>query len=702
MNNRFIRFFTVFITAVLLCSVLKFAVLAAPAAKVDNVNTWGSGGQITLKLSGCSGYGSITVTVEFSGKIKSASGWGFDTYKVDGNKVIATCLSSGPNNWGFDGNVGIQVDGSGVKSAKFISITGGGQGSSSGGGSNVTPAPVSDAAPPDGPSRAHVDSVQGDDWLTTDGNKIVDMNGNEVWMTGCNWFGYNTGTNLFDGVWNCNLKESLEGIANRGFNILRLPISAELLLQWKSGNYPNANYNQALNSDLNGMNSLQIFDHVLDLCEEYGMKVMIDIHSANTDAAGHNHPVWYTDKISTEQFKEALVWIADRYKDDDTIVAYDLKNEPHGKAGEQTIAIWNDSKDVNNWKAVAEDTANAILDKNPHALIVIEGIEAYPTDIKTNNFTSTDKNDYNITWWGANLMGVRKDPIDLGSEERNKQVVYSVHDYGPLVYQQPWFEGGFSYESLYKDAWHDYWLYIVEENIAPVFIGEWGGFMQGDNLTWMTYFRQLISEKRLNFTFWCYNANSGDTGGLVKDDFKTWDEEKYAFVKEVLWIDDNGKFVGLDHKVPLGNNGIALSDWNGFKNDPAPAGQTASAADPSAGGESVGPSASQPAPYTAVPTSADLSGATSGSNTVLIVILAVIGIAAAAVIIVMIVRIRAQGTSGKADDNADPDAPVVVNGYLQKSNTYNPRPLYSNTAEARKAQEKIRQQKDLKDGEGDN
>ena len=83
--------------------------------------------------------------------------------------------------------------------------------------------------------------------------------------------------------------------------------------------------------------------------------------------------------------------------------------------------------------------------------------------------------------------------------------------------------------------------------------------MQEPNLSWMTDMRQLIKKYRLNHTFWCINANSGDTGGLLLDDFKTWDEEKYAFVKEVLW-QENGKFVGLDHAIPLGSNGISLSE----------------------------------------------------------------------------------------------------------------------------------------------
>jgi len=82
-----------------------------------------------------------------------------------------------------------------------------------------------------------------DDWLHVEGNKIVDMYGNQVWLTGCNWFGFNTGTNVFDGVWSCNMREALKGMADRGINFLRIPISTELLYQWSQGIYPKANVN---------------------------------------------------------------------------------------------------------------------------------------------------------------------------------------------------------------------------------------------------------------------------------------------------------------------------------------------------------------------------------------------------------------------------------------------------------------------------
>lgn len=564
-----------FITSVFILTAFPMISLAAPSGSATP-NCWGSGGQLEIQLSGCSGYDTITVVAEFSGTIDSASGWGFDSYDISGNRVTATCSSSGENSWGFDSRVGIQVSGSDINSAKLISVSGDGESGSVNEPASTTASTTSSgnsssdpASNPD-PAR-NTEGVAGDDWLTTEGSHIVDMNGTEVWLTGCNWFGYNTGTNIFDGVWNCNLKDTLKSIADHGFNVLRVPMSAELLLQWKNGEYPRANYNNAYNEELNSMNSLEIFDYVLSLCEQNGMKIIIDIHCAKTDAAGHNHPVWYNGNITEDDFVEALSWCAERYKNNDTIIGYDLKNEPHGKASEIPHAIWNDSDSPDNWKKVAERAGNAVLDANPHALIIIEGIQIYPKDIKTNNFVSTnDDDDYYNTWWGANLMAVKDYPIDFGSPERNKQIIYSPHDYGPRVYEQPWFQGGFTYESLMKDAWYDYWLYIQEEGIAPIFVGEWGGFMEGDNLKWMEYFRQLIAEKHLHHTFWCFNANSGDTGGLVKDDFKTWDEEKYNFVKEVLWQTEDGEFIGLDHSVPLGVNGIALSDYTGVKITPAP------------------------------------------------------------------------------------------------------------------------------------
>lgn len=403
-----------------------------------------------------------------------------------------------------------------------------------------------------------------DDWLHVEGNKIVDKSGKPVWLTGTNWFGFNTGTNVFDGVWSCNMREALKGMADRGINFLRIPVSTEILAKWKSGTPPMpGSLNDYVNPELAGLNSLEVFDYALSICKEIGMKVMIDVHSPKSEAMGHIYPLWYDETYNTETWISTLEWLAKRYRNDDTILAFDLENEPHGTQSSDMMAKWDNSTDINNWKHAAETCAKRVLAVNPNLLIMVEGVETYPKE--GYDYTAKDMwgqpSFYYTNWWGGNLRGVKDKPLNLG--EHQKQLVYSPHDYGPLVYQQPWFYEGFTRESVYNDCWKDNWAFIYEDGIAPLLIGEWGGFMDGGpNEKWMKAIRDYIVDNRIHHTFWCYNANSGDTGGLVSHDFITWDEEKYALLKPALW-QHNGKFVGLDHKVPLGANGISVSQVNG-------------------------------------------------------------------------------------------------------------------------------------------
>lgn len=420
-----------------------------------------------------------------------------------------------------------------------------------------------------------------DDWLHVNDNaEIVDKDGNPVWITGCNWFGYNVGSQVFDGVWSQNMHDMLRQIADHGFNFLRIPMSTEILLQWKNGDPDPATpkVNQYTNPELTeeGIEggtikySFDIWNMAVKWCRELGIKIMIDIHSAETASAGHQISLWYTDKFSTEDWCDALAWFADYYKDDDTILAIDLKNEPHGTADvKDQMAKWDDSTDPTNWKYAAETCAARVLEKNPELLVMVEGTEVYPkegydwTAPKIDYTTMTEY--YYGTWWGGNFRGAKKYPIDLGKYQ--SQLVYSPHDYGPLVWEQKWFYDGFTQETLLKDCWYDNWFFLQDEGVAPLLMGEWGGFMDGGkNEQWMTYLRDFMIENRIHHTFWCFNENSGDTGGLVYDNFGKWDEDKYALVKPALWQDDNGKFISLDHTIALGANGISLSDYYGSGN----------------------------------------------------------------------------------------------------------------------------------------
>lgn len=318
-------------------------------------------------------------------------------------------------------------------------------------------------------------------------------------------------------------------MAERGINILRVPISTQLLLEWKNGQAATSSaVNTWANPALKDKTTLQVFDAFLGVAEKYGIKVMLDVHSAEADNSGHIHPVWWKGAITTEQFYSAWEWVTARYRNNDTLVAMDVKNEPHGKQSDSPRAKWDGSTDQDNFKYTCETAGKRILAINPHVLVLCEGIEIYPKDGA--NWSSTSAADYHGMWWGGNLRGARKHPVQLGSHQ--DQLVYSPHDYGPLVYQQPWFQGEWSRTTLERDVWDPNWLYLHKDGIAPLFIGEWGGHLDnGPNQKWMTALRDLIVENGIHQTFWCINPNSGDTGGLLGYDWATWDEAKYALLK---------------------------------------------------------------------------------------------------------------------------------------------------------------------------
>jgi aryl-phospho-beta-D-glucosidase BglC (GH1 family) len=394
-----------------------------------------------------------------------------------------------------------------------------------------------------------------DDYLHTSGNKILDDNGNEVRLTGIAWFGFETPNFSYHGLWANTLSNILDTVADNGFNLLRVPLSVELVNQWRQGIYPMPDSpNDYLNPDLKGMNSLQLLDASVDYSKKIGLKIMLDMHRIES---GGQTPTWYTGDYTTEDFEACWTWLAEHYKTDDTVIAMDIFNEPHGKPyWKEEGAKWDSSTDANNWKYEVEKVGKLIQKVNPKLLIMVEGIEAYPKEGFT--YAETNKDNYYGSWWGGNLRGVSKDPIILDANKN--EIVYSPHDYGPSVSAQPWFEGDFNQDTLTKDVWRPNWFYIHENNTAPLLIGEWGGRMDGGvNQKWMSALASFIADNNISHTFWCINPNSGDTGGILGSDFKTVDTEKLALVEPTLWKDkDLNKYIGLDHEVNLGKSGTRV------------------------------------------------------------------------------------------------------------------------------------------------
>lgn len=466
------------------------------------------------------------------------------------------------------------------------------------------------------PVTAQAVDTNNDDWLHAEGSRLYDMNGNEVWLTGANWFGLNCTERCPHYLYAGDCDDMLREVAERGINVLRFPVSTELLYEWmyglagevpaggmqaaynpptdeddgnggvvKAGTYGRINKDFVTADGMTRVNTDEAFDIILDKCKKYGIKVFVDVHSPHADNSGHNYNLWYGKSmndhniiVTTDMWIETITWLAEKYKNNDTLLGYDLKNEPHGKGQEgEAAAKWDGSTDENNWAYAATKCADSILDVNPNALIFIEGVEQSLSGAMPGDYWGIedrrDNSPYIGAWWGGNFRGARDYPIK--PEHGTSQIVYSPHDYGPSVYGQTWFDKDFTTQTLLDDYWYDTWAYINAEDIAPELIGEWGGYMDGaENQKWMVLLRDYMIAHHINHTFWCLNTNSGDTGGLwagfaynkeaatetSNGTTITWEEDKYALMEEALWQTlDSGKYIGLDHQIPLGISGTGLS-----------------------------------------------------------------------------------------------------------------------------------------------
>ena len=347
--------------------------------------------------------------------------------------------------------------------------------------------------------------------LSTAGARIVDADGDTVVLQGVNWFGMETANHAPHGLWTRDYKDMLKQIADLGFNVVRLPFSIEAI---RSATASGIDFGNGRNASLHGKRPLQIMDEIIAEAGRQGLMVILDNHSQSDD--GYMYDLWYgQDGFTRADWISTWRMLAERYDDVDNVVGYDLKNEPHGRA------TWGTGGPTD-WRLAAERAGRAVLKQDPDALILVEGIEGHVADGKLDRH-----------WWGGNLEGVRTQPVRLG---KPGHVVYSPHEYGPGVFAQTWFSDP-NMSAILADRWQKGFGYITEKGIAPVLVGEFGA----KNVTpdtvegkWITQFADYLKKTGTSWTFWAWNPNSGDTGGVLNDDWTTVNAAKVALLQSIL------------------------------------------------------------------------------------------------------------------------------------------------------------------------
>jgi endoglucanase len=365
----------------------------------------------------------------------------------------------------------------------------------------------------------------GTGYLHTSGAQILDANNNVVKLTGINWFGMETDNKTFHGLWaDKTWKQQIDQMAAKGFNTIRVPFSNDAL---KAGAAATS-VNDYVNPDLIGLTPLQILDKVVDYAGSKGMRILLDRHRPT--AAGQS-ALWYIAATPESTWISDWEKLATHYAGNTTVIGADLHNEPHadGTAPNGTGACWGCGDTTRDWRLAAERAGNAILKINPNWLIVVEGVSC-PSGAVNNVYDNDTSNDERCGWWGGNLSKAGEFPVRLSVANR---LVYSPHEYGNSVYNQEWFKDP-SFPATLPGHWDYMFGYLVKQNIAPILMGEFGSTLADpQDVTWLTNLMAYLKANGMSYTYWSWNPNSGDTGGITTD-FFTIDEKKYNIIKTYL------------------------------------------------------------------------------------------------------------------------------------------------------------------------
>ncbi|RYY50042.1 MAG: carbohydrate-binding protein [Chitinophagaceae bacterium] len=324
----------------------------------------------------------------------------------------------------------------------------------------------------------------GQEFLKTSGQKIVNGKGENILLRGMGlggWMlqeGYMLGINKegqqyrikeridsligkekseeFYAAWldNHTTKKDIDSLKSWGFNSVRLPMHYNLYTL-PVEQEPQAGKHTWLNR------GFAITDSLISWCKANKIYLILDLHAApggqgNDNNIADRNPerpsLWDSD---ANQQKTIALWkkLAERYKNESTVIAYDIINEPNWG--------FEDVKDKNG----LEEKSNAPLEK------LLRNITTAIRSVDTNHIIIIEGNG-----WGNNYSGI----LDDGVWDKNMVL-----------------------------SFHKYWNYNNKESIAsilalrqkynvPVWLGETG---ENSN-TWFTRAIQLLESNNIGWAWW--------------------------------------------------------------------------------------------------------------------------------------------------------------------------------------------------------
>jgi endoglucanase len=320
--------------------------------------------------------------------------------------------------------------------------------------------------------------------LSTSGRYIVDAHGKRVRLAGVNWYGASEDIGVPCGL-DCVDRNALaELIAKQGFNCVRFPFSLWMTEQTA----PVADQYILQNPDLHGSTPIEVYDACVKALTDQGLIVIPNCHlldfgwcCANDDSNG----LWFNDRWAAAKFTSIWQEITRRYASNPLVAAMDIKNEPrHATVGGTNMGpAWGTAVETD-FAAMYTTVGNLIHQIDANLLIICEGLN-----------------------YAGDLTGVASHRIQLA---RPNKVVYSMHDYSWSGHPAGQSQADYIQQMTKNGG------YILNEGIAPVWVGEFGDTASalsapGGGGTWWANIQAWLKEADVDWCWWALNPTHGQS-----------------------------------------------------------------------------------------------------------------------------------------------------------------------------------------------
>jgi endoglucanase len=399
-------------------------------------------------------------------------------------------------------------------------------------------------------------------WFTTRGSQIVDEQGHPVRIASVGIPGDDGVAGAPRFLRSIDYQVTLRGVVSDGFNTIRIAWS-DLTLH--ATPRPGA-INYTLNPDVKGLSSMQVMDRIVDYAGSIGLRVIFDHHT--NDGGDHGwggqqaNGLWFdkgpgtdgTDgsghpgTISAQQFQENTLALVKRYRNNPSVIGYDLDNEPLSHGARGTSLNWGLGGPTDIWKMYTE-LGNAILAMNPRLLIICEGPQGTKN---TGNGLAGIGPEGDLSAVGG-IDSVPARPVLLIIPH---QVVYSVHEYDTNVYN---FGANAQPFTLVPHMNKD-WGYLYTRHIAPVWVGEMGSNLQTprDRIwahTLLDYMNGKYGaqggptfhgdDQPVGGSWWLWGYFPGEqTDGTLQSDWLSPRPDQQSITDQLLFVFPNGRSHG--------------------------------------------------------------------------------------------------------------------------------------------------------------